>query len=306
VRKAAIGGIVTAFAIASAGDAMAACDADACDAGDTTCEDLGCILDAGGVMVCGHLAYAGEGTLCGDPSDDDCTDPDTCDGFGSCLPNHAGEAVACGDPSTTDCTFPDECNGSGTCLRNDRDDGADCTDDGNACTSDGCIAGVCSHPPTAPGSACDLPGLEGPCEDDACDGAGACVLSDRPDGADCDDGEFCNGQRTCAAGECVEGDPPCPPGDCDEAGDACSGGDADSDVDVDSDSDSDTDADSDVDSDTDVDSDSDTVTPGRHADEGGCGCRLAHPGVAWHGWSAVALASSIALRRRRLRWTRRR
>ena len=52
-------------------------------------------------------------TPCGDPTDDDCTDPDTCDGNGACAANHAQEGIACACPEGS-CTCADgecgECN----------------------------------------------------------------------------------------------------------------------------------------------------------------------------------------------------
>ncbi len=230
----AIGVVLAAF------DARAACEADACDASDTECEDRGCVFDADrGDSFCERISTVPEGTACGDSTDTECDHADSCDGFGSCMVNYAGEGAICGDPSNTDCTFSDACSGAGTCLRNDLV-GA-CEDDANDCTADLCTAGVCTHDPTLAGTGCDLLGAEGVCEDDVCDGAGACVLSDRADGADCDDGQYCNGQSVCEAGVCVDGFLPCPDHGCNEATGYCYGNDGDVDTDSDGDLDSDTD-----------------------------------------------------------------
>jgi hypothetical protein len=43
--------------------------------------------------------------------------------------------------------------------------------------------------------------------------------------ADCDDGEFCNGEESCDAGSCAAGTPPCLEGDfCNEETDSCEAG----------------------------------------------------------------------------------
>ena len=57
------------------------------------------------------------GTACGSPADTECTNPDTCNGAGSCLPNHEPVTTNCGDAGTQ-CTNQDKCNGSGSCTDN--------------------------------------------------------------------------------------------------------------------------------------------------------------------------------------------
>ncbi|NLX22364.1 MAG: SUMF1/EgtB/PvdO family nonheme iron enzyme [Phycisphaerae bacterium] len=84
---------------------------------------------------------------------------------------------------------------------------ADC-DDGNLCTTDACVGGVCENNPVD-------------CGDDFCDPAtGECVecLMDE----DCGDGVWCNGAEVCADGFCGVGVPPCEPDEiCLEAEQEC-------------------------------------------------------------------------------------
>lgn len=83
------------------------------------------------------------GLACGDPFDDDCDNPDTCDGGGGCADNLEGAGHACGDQSDTQCDNPDICDDFGGCLENLEIDAAAC-DDGDICTgADVCATGVC-------------------------------------------------------------------------------------------------------------------------------------------------------------------
>jgi hypothetical protein len=71
------------------------------------------------------------GTPCGDPTDDDCTDPDTCDGAGTCLPNHAMDGTDCDDGQF--CIVGEACV-DGECAIGDP---RDCSDE-DVCTVDSC------------------------------------------------------------------------------------------------------------------------------------------------------------------------
>lgn len=140
------------------------CDSpDACD-GQGVCEvnyksdGIECPDD--GIECTKNLCLAGQcthppeplGLACGDPTDTECDNPDTCDGGGSCVPNFEGPGFACGDQSTKQCDKADACNGNGACLPRHAPNGSGC-DDGDVCTSpDTCQTGVCtgSPIPTAP------------------------------------------------------------------------------------------------------------------------------------------------------------
>jgi len=87
------------------------------------------------------------GLACGDPSDTECDNPDTCDGGGGCAPNLEGAGHACGDPSDTECDHADICDGLGGCLDNLAADGTAC-DDVDVCTgNDQCATGICVGTP---------------------------------------------------------------------------------------------------------------------------------------------------------------
>ena len=87
------------------------------------------------------------GLACGDPFDDDCDNPDTCDGGGGCADNLEDAGHACGDQSDTQCDNPDICDGFGGCLENLELDGVAC-DDADICTgADVCATGVCAGIP---------------------------------------------------------------------------------------------------------------------------------------------------------------
>jgi hypothetical protein len=106
--------------------------------------------------VCTDNGLEPDGTACGDPSDTDCDNADTCL-TGACEPNNEPDGTACGDPSNTDCTNPDTCL-SAACEPNDEPAGTTC-DDGLFCTDpDACDGlGVCEGGPTPciPGEVCD-------------------------------------------------------------------------------------------------------------------------------------------------------
>ena len=58
--------------------------------------------------------------------------------MGACTNPNRAPATACGDPSDTDCDDPDTCDGAGNCDDNYVPPGTACTDDGNVCTDDVC------------------------------------------------------------------------------------------------------------------------------------------------------------------------
>ena len=98
-----------------------------------------------------NQAFAGNGcfqiepgTPCGDPTDNDCTNPDTCDEQEICQPNHEANGVACGDQTDTQCSNPNSCSGAGVCLAQNEGEGVDCSV--NACTDDECDGlGACEE-----------------------------------------------------------------------------------------------------------------------------------------------------------------
>lgn len=161
------------------GDATdTACDAaDSCD-GNGSCEANlapdGTICELGSACVLPDRCAAGQcvdegfvpvGQPCGDPTDGVCTDPDSCDGAGVCLPNHAEDEMPCGD-------LGDECT-----------------------VADACVAGSCEDRGFVPAGtqAPVLCGDEDACTTDACNGQGGCTntLRDRDSDLICDDLDNC-------------------------------------------------------------------------------------------------------------------
>ena len=115
--------------------------------------------------------------------------------------------TACGDPADTTCTNPDTCDGTGNCVpNNDDEEGNFCEADGDVCTRDRCVSGVCAF------------------------------VQFEDNGSPCDDGQDnCSpGQDICLAGACLGGGTdPCaaPPGgfclELEQVGPSCPNGDID-------------------------------------------------------------------------------
>jgi hypothetical protein len=168
---------------------------------------------------------------CGDGC---CSTNQICVGGTGCAP--AG-AVPCGAGY---CAAGRLCTADGLCARPDPCTGVNC-DDGDPCTTDSCVHGVCQHLPIAGCCTADAQCQTGdPCSHDTCDPATAtCVhapvanccrrAADCPpladpcrvatctdnqcgtgpavDGTACDDGDACTRTDTCQGGVCTGGDP---------------------------------------------------------------------------------------------------
>ena len=79
---------------------------------------------------------------------DDCDDDNACTDYlcnaNLCENQLAPGGTPCGDAGATDCSNPDTCNGTGSCVPNNTNEGGPC-DDGDNCTdNDSCVAGVCT------------------------------------------------------------------------------------------------------------------------------------------------------------------
>ncbi len=123
----------------------------------TGCGDNVCDECDTGTCVTTQSGVAGPG--CDDVTDDDCTNPETCDGAGSCQENHETDGIVCGDGVCNECA-------TGICIDTPTTtQGPGCTDSGD--------------------DECDNP--------DACDGAGQCLLNYEVDGTACTDGECLGG-----------------------------------------------------------------------------------------------------------------
>jgi hypothetical protein len=163
-------------------------------------------------------------SLCGEPNDTECTDPDTCDGAGTCLPNDEPPGTPCGDDTDTDCDNPDTCDGEGTCADNLEPNGTTC-DDGLYCNVDEfCTDGEC-------GGGTDRDCSDGiGCTDDWCNEVSDVCVND-PNNANCDNGQWCDGNEICdpeqdcivepgSVPDCNDG-VSCTDDSCDEVNDEC-------------------------------------------------------------------------------------
>jgi len=110
------------------GNAGATCRA---SAGDCDLAELCTGLSA----TCPPNGFVPSGTPCGSSADTECTDPDTCNGLGTCQPNDESSGTPCSDANA--CTDPDACDGSGNCTAGGP---LDCNDD-DLCTQDSCDTG---------------------------------------------------------------------------------------------------------------------------------------------------------------------
>jgi hypothetical protein len=185
-----------------------------CPAGQVACGDRcsdGCTeSDAcgpGGPVSCGPCQRC-------DPAHGTCR-PDedlggeSCPGDDKCFARHVCRDGQCVGVDPVVCDPPDACHGPGTCLPAtgscsypDLPDGTPCGD-GNAClTGASCRGGVCQAGTTVDCS------TDNPCLTARCDPVRGCVTTPKGAGTSCDDGDVCNGTRTCdGAGECRPGTP---------------------------------------------------------------------------------------------------
>lgn len=95
-------------------------------------------------------------TCVGAPNGADCDDGYFCNGDDSCLDQtcseHAGSPCPGAENGDSNCM--ESCDeDKNSCTRNDYS-GTPCADDGNPCTSDKCIRGVCVHRPGNSGAVC--------------------------------------------------------------------------------------------------------------------------------------------------------
>ncbi|MEO2136699.1 MAG: hypothetical protein ABGY28_04480, partial [bacterium] len=218
------------------------------------CHEVGTCDTASG--ICSDPASAG-GKLCGDGGDTECTNPDTCDGAGSCQANDEADSVtcgdagtecvvqdtcdgggscsdngfvdadsACGDGSDTECTNADSCDGSGSCQANNEGSEALCGDAGTECvvqdTCDG--GGSCSDNGfVAADSACGDDSDTECSNADTCDGAGGCQVNDEAASVTCGDaGTDCVNQDFCnGGGTCADNGFVAADTSCDDDGNGC-------------------------------------------------------------------------------------
>jgi hypothetical protein len=161
--------------------------------GVESCQNGACIAAGGTVPSCGDQNPCTDDTC--DPvtgcahtpisgTAPGCTDSNPCNGTETCADGtcQAGTLVTC--PPGFSCNPANGmCETSGGCVTP-----AQCND-GNPCTQDLCVSSVCSNPPVT-------------------------------DGTSCDDGDPCNGVRTCSGGVCQQASPVV----CGDACHACNSG----------------------------------------------------------------------------------
>ena len=180
-----------------------------------------------------------QGTSCGDGTDTDCDNPDTCDGLGSCEVNNEPSTTVCRTAAGV-CDVAEQCDGAGSCPGDSFVTGGtecrasadvcdvaeDCTGSSAACPADGfdtgtecrATAGVCDVPEDCDGSgvSCPADGFDTGTECRAT--AGVCDVPEDCDGSgvSCPADGFDTGTECRAtAGVCDV------PEDCDGSGVSC-------------------------------------------------------------------------------------
>lgn len=120
---------------------------DACDCGDglvvpgEDCDGGACCTPTCAYVAPGMLCRAGTG---------ECDPGESCTGSSADCPadTFSPPETPCGNPSDSDCTNPDSCNGSGVCLSNHAAPGTPCTSDGLFCNgAETCSVGICVSGP---------------------------------------------------------------------------------------------------------------------------------------------------------------
>jgi len=151
-----------------------------------------------------------------------------CDGLDNDCDGETDEdCTAC--QTDADCVDADSClQGTctdGVCSTEPSSDGTAC-DDGLYCTeNDQCTSGACT------GTARDCSAESDECNQGTCDDdADACTKLPRPDGTDCEDGQYCTVDDNCQSGacagttrDCSEMSAECVEGECNEETDSCEG-----------------------------------------------------------------------------------
>ncbi len=185
------------------------------------------------VDTCERLKVKPVGAACGDQRDTDCSQPDTCDGAGTCLPNHESPMVVC-RLAEGGCDAMDYCTG----------DSNDCPD-AKLTTQCRASEGICDVADFCNGVDNDCPAdekapvsrecrvLQGECDvqdfcngvDNDCpvDGKAPTTQVCRPSIGECDRNDYCNGvDDDCPADEKLTVECRSSVGECDKA-DFCNG-----------------------------------------------------------------------------------
>ncbi|MBW1809416.1 MAG: DNRLRE domain-containing protein [Deltaproteobacteria bacterium] len=204
-----------------------------CDEGTSTCLDQAELSDlkedcpeaecmtgtCNGLGACGFLF---EGTPCGDSSDGECDNADTCDGSGTCLQNHEPVGMAC-RASAGICDVAELCDGTSAACP------ADVYDTGTEC---GPAAGLCDLAEVCDGTGPDCPvneyidaGIECRSAAGECDFAELCNGTSAACPADgyLTDETLCSGASgVCCSGACEVGWACCADSGCDDSNECTS------------------------------------------------------------------------------------
>nr|MCH9683523.1 hypothetical protein [Deltaproteobacteria bacterium] len=123
------------------GTGFSQCECGSLDTGGSdTVEPTGADTTAGDDTTTTGPAPCQDASDCADLPAGDCEAP-VCGDDGVCVVEPVPFDTPCGDPTDNECTAPDTCNNSGTCLPNDNQDGIFCSDcPEGECT---CAAGSC-------------------------------------------------------------------------------------------------------------------------------------------------------------------
>lgn len=161
----------------------------------------------GSSAMCPEDTFLPAGSECGDQTDNDCDNPNTCDANGVCLDNFEVAGGDCTDASG-ECKVNPACDGAGQCTSaENKADETPCGDDTlTGCDHpDWCMGGICRVRHVPAGTACGDP-AESECDlPDTCDGEGLCaanvveaetVCGDQTE-TECDQADQCDGAGLC-------------------------------------------------------------------------------------------------------------
>jgi MYXO-CTERM domain-containing protein len=157
-----------------------------CQAGSNPCPETECNHCDEAADSCFDPA----GTACGASGDSTCDHPDTCNGSGTCLPNHEPSSTVC-RPAAGPCDLAEYCTGSGTCPADSfRPSSYECRASGGVCdVAESCTGSSAACPTNAylP-STTTCRASAGPCDlAENCTGSAAACPSDafRPSSYEC-------------------------------------------------------------------------------------------------------------------------
>jgi hypothetical protein len=195
------------------------CDHDPAPSG-TVCRptqgdcDVAETCPGGNSTICPADQLAAAGTVCAD--DGNACTVDTCDGSSWTCNHAAGNVGAVCRAAANECDYAETCDGTASCPADQLlADGTPCSDDGNACTSDQCLSGLCGHTAGNAGALCRA--ARDACDfAEVCDGVSTLCPTDatQADGTPCNDGNGCTQTDSCLAGTCTGSNPlVCTPSD---------------------------------------------------------------------------------------------